>query len=103
MRILHRLHKVPGGIVGTVRSRSIKHASRLYKNFVPNNSNADKNLLRFMQNLSTFFVPHYAKIALALNQLLKKRRPVQIIDLADDFKQAFQFLKYSIPSPPFLA
>ena len=49
------------------------------------------------------FVPHYAKIAHPLYQLLKKGRPVQLEGFDEACERAFHKLKDAILAPPVLA
>ncbi|CDF38075.1 unnamed protein product [Chondrus crispus] len=54
-------------------------------------------------NVYRRFVPHYAKIARPLNQLLKKGQPVQLEGFDEPCKKAFHKLKDAILAPPVLA
>ncbi|CDF35613.1 unnamed protein product [Chondrus crispus] len=54
-------------------------------------------------NVYRRFVPHYAKIAHPLNQLLKKGQPVQLEGFDEPCKKAFHKLKDAILAPPVLA
>ena len=49
------------------------------------------------------FVPHYAKIAHPLNQLLKKGQLVQLEGFDKTCRKAFHNLKEAILAPPVLA
>ena len=53
-------------------------------------------------NVYRRFVPHYAKIAHPLNQLLKKGQPVQLEGFDESCKKAFHKLKKAILAPPVL-
>ena len=54
-------------------------------------------------NVYRKFVPHYAKIARPLNQLLKKGQPVQLEGFDESCRKAFHKLKEAILAPPVLA
>ena len=54
-------------------------------------------------NVHRRFVPHYAKIAHPLNQLLKKGQPAQLEGFDEPCKKAFHKLKGAILAPPVLA
>ncbi|CDF41202.1 unnamed protein product [Chondrus crispus] len=54
-------------------------------------------------NVYRRFVPHYAKIAHPLNQLLKKGQPVQLEGFDEPCKKAFHNLKEAILAPPVVA
>ena len=54
-------------------------------------------------NVYRRFVPHYAKIAHPLNQLVKKGQPVQLEGFDEPCKGAFHNLKEAILAPPVLA
>lgn len=54
-------------------------------------------------NVYRRFVPHYAKLAHPLNQLLKKGMPVHLGPLDEKCQEAFTVLRDSILSPPVLA
>ena len=54
-------------------------------------------------NVYRRFVPHYAKIAHPLNQLLKKGQPVQLEGFDEPCKKAFHKRKEAILAPPVLA
>ncbi|CDF40047.1 unnamed protein product [Chondrus crispus] len=54
-------------------------------------------------NVYRKFVPHYAKIAHPLNQLLKKGQPVQLEGFDEPCKKAFHKLQDAILGPPVLA
>ncbi|CDF38512.1 unnamed protein product [Chondrus crispus] len=53
-------------------------------------------------NVYRRFVPHYAKIAHPLNQLLKKGQPVQLEGFDEPCEKAFHKLKDAILAPPVL-
>ncbi|CDF38384.1 unnamed protein product [Chondrus crispus] len=54
-------------------------------------------------NVYRRFVPHYAKIAHPLNQLLKKGQPVDLEGFDEPCEKAFHKLKDAILAPPLLA
>ena len=54
-------------------------------------------------NVYRRFVPHYAKIARPLNQLLKKGQPVQLEGFDEECKKDFHKLKEAILAAPVLA